>query len=127
MQEAYASANSKVYDKFGISENESSIGLVDSDIASHTHRMYLIGENSIHFPWFIPKDFPCKALGPDLQESFFKLVQTQDYLDWTSCQKIAYLLTRIFFPPLANQVHRSFRRRHFEQLRTTFTATFPLE
>lgn len=36
----------------------------DSDIWSHSHRMYLIGENSINFPWYIPKDFPNKALEP---------------------------------------------------------------
>ena len=34
-----------------------SLHMRDSDIWSHTHRMYLIGENSIHFPWFMPKDF----------------------------------------------------------------------
>lgn len=101
--------------------------MVDSDIVSHTHRMYLIGENSIYFPWFIPKDFPCKALGPEMKESFFKLVQTQEYVDWTLCQKLTYVLTRVLFPPLANQVHRAVRRQHFEQLRTKFESAFPLD
>lgn len=36
--------------------------LKDNLIFGHTHRMYLCGENSIKFPWFIPKDFPKDAL-----------------------------------------------------------------
>lgn len=34
----------------------------DDCIWSHQHRMYLIGSNSIQFPFFIPKDFPRDAL-----------------------------------------------------------------
>ena len=39
-----------------------SLYMRDSDIWSHTHRMYLIGENSISYPWFLTKDFPSNAL-----------------------------------------------------------------
>jgi hypothetical protein len=38
------------------------LGMKDSDIWSHTARMYLIGENSISFPWYIPRDFPSRCL-----------------------------------------------------------------
>jgi hypothetical protein len=38
------------------------ISMNDACIWSHTHRMYLIGSNSINFPWYIPKDFPRDAL-----------------------------------------------------------------
>jgi hypothetical protein len=34
----------------------------DGDIWSHTHRMYMIGENSISYPWFMTRDFPTNAL-----------------------------------------------------------------
>ena len=37
-------------------------GMNDDCVWSHTHRMYLIGQNNIRFPWFIPKDFPRDAL-----------------------------------------------------------------
>lgn len=37
-------------------------GMNDDCVWSHTHRMYLIGQNNIKFPWFIPKDFPRDAL-----------------------------------------------------------------
>ena len=96
---------------------ENGISMVDSDIFSHTHRMYLLGENSIHFPWFIPKDFPNKALGADMKESFFKLTGSQDYLNWTFCHKFIYVLSRVLFPPLANEVHKAFRHSHFEKMK----------
>lgn len=34
----------------------------DRDIWSHYYRMYLIGENSISYPWYMTKDFPIDAL-----------------------------------------------------------------
>lgn len=34
----------------------------DSDIWSHAHRMYFIGENSVNYPWFLTKDFPSNGL-----------------------------------------------------------------
>ena len=34
----------------------------DEEIWSHSHRMYLLGDNSIAYPWFISKDFPPHAL-----------------------------------------------------------------
>ena len=46
----------------------------DADVWSHAHRMYLIGSNSIKFPWFIPKDFPRDALKKDHREAFLKFI-----------------------------------------------------
>ena len=31
------------------------LAMRDEDIWSHTHRMYLLGDNSIKFPWYLPK------------------------------------------------------------------------
>lgn len=45
----------------------------DSDIWSHTHRMYLLGENSISFPWFIPKDFPVRALSATHKDKLIRM------------------------------------------------------
>ena len=45
-----------------ITENDLSMN--DRTIWCHTHRMYLIGNNSIKNPWFIPKDFPMDSLDP---------------------------------------------------------------
>lgn len=86
--------NSKVYDGILFSENEfdaseslpgrRSLRMNDSDIWSHTHRMYLIGENSVCFPWYIPKDFPARALDPANKDKLLRFIrQKQSCLDWT--------------------------------------------
>ena len=60
------------------------LNMVDSDIWSHTHRMYLIGENSISFPWYIPKDFPNRALDPENKDKMIRFIKSkQGTLDWT--------------------------------------------
>jgi len=41
---------------------ENDLSLNDQCVWAHTHRMYLIGSNSIRHPWIIPKDFPVDAL-----------------------------------------------------------------
>ena len=50
------------------------LAMRDEDIWSHTHRTYLLGDNSIKFPWFIPKDFPNRALNPDDQTKLLSLI-----------------------------------------------------
>lgn len=89
----------------------------DSDIWSHSHRMYLIGENSINFPWYIPKDFPKRALNPENEDKFIRFIKSrQEVVDWTSLQKDTYILSRVLCPPISNLIHRCFRRRHFDAL-----------
>jgi hypothetical protein len=60
-----------VYDNLLSEQNEkdktgvigpTSMHMRDCDIWGHTYRMYLIGENSISYPWYLPKDFPENAL-----------------------------------------------------------------
>ena len=81
-------ANSKVYD--GVLFNtdaekddteaitgKGNLGMNDSDIWSHSHRMYLIGENSINFPWYIPKDFPSRALDPENKDKMIRFVKNK--------------------------------------------------
>jgi hypothetical protein len=46
--------------------------------------MHLIGENSINFPWYIPKDFPNRALDNENREKLLKFVKTRQLvLDWS--------------------------------------------
>jgi len=46
--------------------------------------MYLIGENSIDFPWYMPKDFPQDALTGDQKENFLKFIRTEQWtFNWT--------------------------------------------
>jgi hypothetical protein len=89
----------------------------DNDILSHTHRMYLIGENSKHFPWYIAKDFPTNALSEANKECLLKLIKNEQWtLDWSSVAKQTLNFMRLFFPYLSDWTARSFRRRHFSQI-----------
>ena len=89
----------------------------DSDIWSHSHRMYLIGENSISFPWFMPKDFPSRALNPENQDKLIRFIKTrQDLPMWTGLEKDTYIFSRLLCPPFANIIHRCMRNRHFNKL-----------
>jgi len=87
--------------------------------------MYLIGENSISFPWYIPKDFPLPALERTDKERLINFIKTkQNILDWTDVQRQTYLFCRAFFPPLAPYVHRCFRNSHFRALQDELYETF---
>jgi hypothetical protein len=86
--ESMGENNSKVYD--GVLFNtdaekddgeteigKGNLGMQDSDIWSHSHRMYLIGENSINFPWYIPRDFPFHALEQSNRDKFVRFLKTR--------------------------------------------------
>lgn len=95
IQRKHKEFNSKVYDGvlFNSDADEDAtegftgrrhLSMLDSDIYSHTHRMYLIGENSVSFPWYIPKDFPNRALDPENKDKMIRFVKSkQAVLDWT--------------------------------------------
>jgi hypothetical protein len=54
-----------------------SLHMRNSDIWYHTYRMYLLGENSISFPWYLPKDFPENALDPQRKQRILKFIKKE--------------------------------------------------
>lgn len=73
------SFNSKVYDGVLFNTdidlspeqkimNPRNLAMRDEDIWSHSHRMYLLGDNSVKFPWFVSKDFPFNSLDTEDQD-----------------------------------------------------------
>jgi len=103
----------------------SSMHMRDSDIWSHVHRMYLIGENSINYPWFLTRDFPTNALSEQGKERLLKYIKKEQYtLDWTRCESIKYVLMKIFFPYFAEPYHRSIRRQHFRNAASKLYSAF---
>jgi hypothetical protein len=105
-----------------------SLHMRDSDIWSHTHRMYMIGENSVSYPWFLTRDFPTNALSEQGKQKLLKYIKNDQYvLDWTRCQTLTYYFVRIFFPYWAEPLHNSYRRKHFraasQKLYETFDVT----
>ena len=117
---------STVYDNIFVSNEEdqhdnviigpNSLQMRDGDIQFHTHRSYLIGENSINYPWFLSKDFPIESLSEQSRDRYLKFVhQEQSVLDWSETQKYWYYGSRLFAPFLSGRTHRSIRRAHFRE------------
>jgi hypothetical protein len=79
--------------------------------------MYLIGDNSIHYPWYISKDFPARALAEGAKEKFLNFIDKEQWtIDWTGVQKTIYHCFRMFMPYVSEEIQRAFRRKHFVQL-----------
>ena len=100
--------------------------LSDQTIWCHTHRMYLIGYNSIKYPWYIPKDFPRDALKKQDREKLLNFID--DYntkLKFTFCEKWIFVIIKIFYAPLAKTVHQNFRKKKFESMRQALYMSFP--
>jgi len=92
----------------------------------HSHRMYLIGSNSIKNPWFIPKDFPRDALDKTHREKFLsEIPRLNELLKWNCCERITFGMISLLYNPLAKSVHNCFRKRKFRNLRSELFKMFP--
>jgi hypothetical protein len=90
---------------------EQAMHMRDTDIYAHYYRMYLIGENSINLPWYIPKDFPTDALAEVPKDRLLQFIKREQWtLDWSTVQRQTYYLTRLLFPYASEWMHRSHRR-----------------
>lgn len=97
--------------------SETNFSFKDENIWCHTHRMYLIGYNSISYPWFIPKDFPRDSLKKVDREKFIRFIDEYNVqMRFTFGQRVVFVLTRIFFPPLSKFVHTQLRKQKFIEL-----------
>lgn len=101
----------------------------EADIWSHTHRMYLIGSNSIKYPWYIPKDFPRDALKKEHREAFLKFIdEINTQLSFSACERYTFYFLSIIYPPSANAYHLRVRKAKFafiqKELALVFTPQF---
>jgi hypothetical protein len=96
---------------------ETNLNLKDIDIFNHSYRMYLLGENSISFPWYMPKDFPVDCLDEIPKDRLLQFIKREQWtMDWSACQRQLYYIFRLFFPYMADYMHRAIRRKHFTAL-----------
>lgn len=103
--------------KYNTMVNEAAFELKDFNIWSHVHRMYLIGQNSINFPWIIPKDFPVDALEREDRNKLINFIQTkQSPYAWQPDQKTRFSVLKALFPVFAKDFHSRIRKEHFSQL-----------
>ena len=54
---------------------DTELEMKDGDVWCHSHRMYLLGDNSIKFPWYLPQDFPLRALESEERSKLMDLVK----------------------------------------------------
>jgi len=105
---------------------ESDFGLIDQCIWSHTHRMYLIGSNSIRFPWYIAKDFPRDALAKQNREKFVNFIENYNStLRWNVWERWTFYLVKFFYFPMSKPIHAYIRRQKFNALKIALYRTFP--
>ena len=87
--------------------------------------MYLIGSNSIRFPWFIPKDFPRDALIKQDREKFIAFIEHFNAaLKWNAWERCAFYLVKFFYFPMSKPVHAYLRRNKFKALQTSLYRSF---
>ena len=88
--------------------------------------MYLIGCNSIRYPWFIPKDFPRDALKKEHREKLIKFIDEYNpILKFKLWEKMTFCLVKLIFPPLAKAYHLWLRKRKFTALNSALFRFFP--
>jgi hypothetical protein len=76
--------------------------------------MYLIGSNSIRYPWYIPKDFPRDALTKADREKFIAFIDHFNAaLKWNTWERFAFYFVKIFYFPLSKPAHAYLRRHKF--------------
>jgi hypothetical protein len=93
------------------------LSMGDAAVWSHSHRMYLIGSNSISFPWFIPKDFPKDALSRQDRESFLTFIdEVNPMLKYSTGERWLFYFLRFIMPPAADAYHLSVRKAKFALL-----------
>ena len=106
--------------------SEEDFSLKDSTIWCHTHRMYLIGFNSIRFPWFIPKDFPRDALKKHDREKLINFIDDyNNQLKFSWVERVTFVLTKILYAPIAKSIHFMVRKRKFKALQSALYVNFP--
>ena len=98
----------------GKCEIPTDMSMNDADVWSHTHRMYLIGSNSIKYPWFIPKDFPRDALKKEHRETFLKFIdEINTQLHFSACERYLFYFLSLLYPPGAESYHLRVRKSKF--------------
>lgn len=97
--------------------SEYNFSMQDNLVWYHTYRVYLIGENSIKYPWVIPKDFPSDSLSVEDMKKFLKFID--DYnpkFRFTTIEKFWIGFVKIVFPGFGKYAHWYFRKHKFTEL-----------
>lgn len=87
--------------------------------------MYLMGDNSVKFPWQLPKDFPKDALSEEDTAKLLKFIDTyNEEFKFNRAEKFAFVILRILLPALGRFGHFSIRKAKFTALQRALYRTF---
>jgi len=102
------------------------VELKDANMYYHLHRIYLIGDNTITFPWGLPEDFPSGRVFKEDEARIMDQVidQHQEEFQWTKPQTLTYLLFRFLYPPFAAVYHKKIRSQHYQQFKAVMEQNF---
>ena len=96
---------------------ETDFSINEQCIWSHTHRMYLIGTNSISHPWIIPKDFPVDALSEVHKDRLTMFIDSYNTnLQWTFLETYSFWTISVLYYALSKPYHTYIRERKFQKL-----------
>lgn len=94
--------------------SETDFSMKDNLIWYHSYRTYLVGENSIKYPWVIPKDFPSDALSVENMKHLLQFID--DYNNnfrFTNFEKFWIAVIRFVLPGFGKYAHFYIRRKKF--------------
>ena len=97
--------------------DEIDFGMKDANVWGHTHRIYFVGDNSFHFPWIIPKNFPRDALEARDMDRFIKFIDDfNPLLQYSFLEKLLYAGVSFLYLPAARLLHKSLRKDKYRSL-----------
>mmetsp|Transcript_4035 Transcript_4035/g.6815 ORF Transcript_4035/g.6815 Transcript_4035/m.6815 type:complete len:761 (+) Transcript_4035:2773-5055(+) len=98
----------------------------DATVWCHTHRCYLVGRNSLEFPWVIPKDFPRDALKKeDLDRLVSFIDDYNEKLKYGTMDRFVVYFARYCLRPFSKQLEMYVRMDNFGRLQQALYRHFP--
>lgn len=83
----------------------------DNLIWHHSYRTYLIGENSIKYPWIVPTDFPSDVLSLENMKRFLEFIDDYNHnFRFTNYEKFWITVIKILLPGLGKYAHFYIRK-----------------
>eukprot|EP00347_Sterkiella_histriomuscorum_P024011 403332615 len=93
------------------------IEMKEKDLWFHTHRLYLLGMNTIQFPWVLIKDGSQSILSQEDQQKLeMMILEHHDSLLWAKWQRVTFIVLKVLLPNIASQFHTLVRKRNYRKL-----------
>ncbi|CDW79197.1 UNKNOWN [Stylonychia lemnae] len=119
---------SKLESVEGAIVNKKHIGSIETqekDLWYHSYRLYLLGFNTIKFPWILTKDMPQNIISEENFKKLENVIQNNhNLLAWSKLQSMAFVVLKVLYPPFATIFHQQIRKTKYTKLRNLLLKTF---